>query len=73
MQIKATGPEYVSAFIAEPVVGATLGSVPAAPGYFQLIREICDEHGVLFISDEVMTGLGRTGKNVGHRPLGHHP
>jgi len=65
MQIKATGPEYVSAFIAEPVVGATLGTVPAAPGYFQLIREICDEHGVLFISDEVMTGLGRTGKNWG--------
>ena len=65
MQIKATGPEYVSAFIAEPYVGATLGSLPAAPGYFQLIREICDEHGVLFISDEVMTGLGRTGKNWG--------
>lgn len=65
MQIKANGPEYVSAFIAEPFVGATLGSVPAAPGYFQLIREICDEHGVLFISDEVMTGLGRTGKTWG--------
>ena len=64
-QIKATGPEYVSAFIAEPFVGATLGSLPAAPGYFQLIREICDEHGVLFISDEVMTGLGRTGKTWG--------
>ena len=65
MQIRATGPEYVSAFIAEPFVGATLGSLPAAPGYFQLIREICDEHGVLFISDEVMTGLGRTGKTWG--------
>ncbi|MCW4050282.1 MAG: aspartate aminotransferase family protein [Candidatus Bathyarchaeota archaeon] len=64
-QIKATGPEYVSAFIAEPVVGATLGTVPAAPGYFQLIREICDTHDVLFIADEVMTGLGRTGKNWG--------
>jgi adenosylmethionine-8-amino-7-oxononanoate aminotransferase len=63
--IKATGPEYVSAFIAEPVVGATLGTVPAAEGYFQLIREICDEHGVLFIADEVMTGLGRTGKMWG--------
>jgi adenosylmethionine-8-amino-7-oxononanoate aminotransferase len=64
-QIRATGPEYVSAFIAEPVVGATLGTVPAAPGYFQLIREICDDHGVLFIADEVMTGLGRTGKKWG--------
>jgi adenosylmethionine-8-amino-7-oxononanoate aminotransferase len=64
-EIKAQGPEHVSAFIAEPVVGATLGTVPAAEGYFQLIREICDEHGVLLISDEVMTGLGRTGKKWG--------
>jgi adenosylmethionine-8-amino-7-oxononanoate aminotransferase len=64
-QIKASGPEYISAFIAEPVVGATLGTVPAAPGYFQLIREICDEHRILFIADEVMTGLGRTGKKWG--------
>ena len=64
-QIKASGPEYISAFIAEPFVGATLGSLPAAPGYFQLIREICDEHEVLFISDEVMTGLGRTGTKWG--------
>jgi adenosylmethionine-8-amino-7-oxononanoate aminotransferase len=65
LEIKATGPEYVSAFIAEPFVGATLGSLPAASGYFQLIREICDEHGVLFIADEVMTGLGRTGTTWG--------
>lgn len=65
IQVRATGPEYVSAFIAEPFVGATLGSLPAAPGYFQLIREICCEHDVLFISDEVMTGIGRTGKNWG--------
>ncbi|MCK5669900.1 aminotransferase class III-fold pyridoxal phosphate-dependent enzyme, partial [Candidatus Bathyarchaeota archaeon] len=64
-QIRAEGPEYVSAFIAEPFVGATLGALPAAPGYFQLMREICDEHGVLFISDEVMTGFGRTGKKWG--------
>lgn len=64
-QIKANGSEYISGFIAEPVVGATLGTVPAAPGYFQLIREICDEHDVLFIADEVMTGVGRTGKMWG--------
>ena len=64
-EIKATGPDYVSAFIAEPVVGATLGTVPAPDGYFQIIREVCDEHEVLFIADEVMTGLGRTGKNWG--------
>jgi len=64
-EIRAVGPEYVSAFIAEPVVGATLGTVPAPDGYFQVIREICDEHGVLFIADEVMTGFGRTGRNFG--------
>jgi len=55
------GPENVSAFIAEPVVGAALGAAPAPPGYFQKIREICDRHAVVFIADEVMCGLGRTG------------
>ncbi|MGD2142159.1 MAG: aspartate aminotransferase family protein [Candidatus Bathyarchaeota archaeon] len=64
-EIKANGPQYISAFIAEPVVGATLGTLPAPEGYFQLIREICDQHGVLFIADEVMTGVGRTGKKWG--------
>jgi hypothetical protein len=49
------------AFVAEPVVGATAGAVPAVPGYFQCIREICDRYGVLLILDEVMCGMGRTG------------
>ncbi len=49
------------AFLAEPVVGATLGAVPAVAGYFQRIREICDRYGVLLILDEVMCGMGRTG------------
>lgn len=61
-EILHQGPEHVLAFIAEPVVGAALGCVPAPDGYFQIIREICDKYGVLFITDEVMTGLGRTGK-----------
>jgi adenosylmethionine-8-amino-7-oxononanoate aminotransferase len=55
----------VLAFIAEPVVGAALGAVPAVPEYFPLIREICDEFDVVFIADEVMTGFGRTGANFG--------
>ncbi|MGB0853717.1 MAG: aspartate aminotransferase family protein [Pikeienuella sp.] len=60
-KILALGPENVMAFIAEPVVGATLGAVPPVPGYFQRIRQICDRYGVLLILDEVMCGMGRTG------------
>ncbi|MDH3388626.1 MAG: aminotransferase class III-fold pyridoxal phosphate-dependent enzyme, partial [Gammaproteobacteria bacterium] len=55
------GADQVMAFIAEPVVGATLGAVPAVDGYFKRIREICDQYGVLLILDEVMCGMGRTG------------
>ena len=61
-EILRLGPETVSAFIAEPVVGATLGAVPAVDGYFARIREICDQYGVLLILDEVMCGMGRTGR-----------
>src|SRR4051794_8587738 len=63
--IPAGGADTGAGFIAEPVVGATLGSAPAPAGYFQRIREICDRHDVLFIADEVMTGFGRTGRRFG--------
>jgi adenosylmethionine-8-amino-7-oxononanoate aminotransferase len=59
------GPESVSAFIAEPMVGATAAALVPRQGYYQRIREICDRYDVLFIADEVMTGMGRTGKNFG--------
>jgi adenosylmethionine-8-amino-7-oxononanoate aminotransferase len=55
------GPETVAAFLAEPVVGATLGACPPVPGYLKRVREICDRHGVLLIFDEVLCGMGRTG------------
>lgn len=60
-EILRVGPETVMAFVAEPVVGATLGAVPAVRGYYKRIREICDQYGVLLILDEVMCGMGRTG------------
>jgi adenosylmethionine-8-amino-7-oxononanoate aminotransferase len=60
-EIQRLGPETVMAFVAEPVVGATMGAVPAVPGYLKRIRQICDSHGVLLILDEVMCGMGRTG------------
>lgn len=60
-EIQKVGPETVAAFIAEPVVGAALGSVPSVPGYFKKIRQVCDKYGVLLIADEVMSGMGRSG------------
>jgi adenosylmethionine-8-amino-7-oxononanoate aminotransferase len=59
--IVQAGPRKVIGFVAETVVGATLGAVPPSAGYFQGVREICDRHGVLWIADEVMCGMGRTG------------
>ncbi|HCX87995.1 MAG TPA: aspartate aminotransferase family protein [Gammaproteobacteria bacterium] len=60
-EILRLGSDSVIAFLAEPVVGATAGAVPAVEGYFTRIREICDRYGVLLILDEVMCGMGRTG------------
>ncbi len=60
--IAATNGE-AAAFIFEPVSGATLGAVVPPPGYLEKIAEVCRRNGVLLIADEVMTGMGRTGKN----------
>jgi adenosylmethionine-8-amino-7-oxononanoate aminotransferase len=60
-EFQRLGPKNVAAFIAEPVVGATLGCVTALPDYFKAVREICNRHGALLILDEVMCGMGRTG------------
>ncbi|WP_108512596.1 aspartate aminotransferase family protein [Bradyrhizobium algeriense] len=60
-EFQRLGPDNVAAFIAEPVVGATAGCVPAPEGYFRAVREICDRYGALVILDEVMCGMGRTG------------
>ena len=60
-EFQRLGPHTVAGFIAEPVVGATLGCVTALPGYFPAMRAVCDRHGALLILDEVMCGMGRTG------------
>ncbi len=60
-KILELGSETVSAFIAEPIVGSTLGAVGAPKTYFKRIREICDKYGVVLIFDEIMCGTGRTG------------
>ena len=61
-EIKASA-GTVAGFIVEPVSGATLGAVVPPPGYLQALADICKRHGVLLIADEVMTGMGRTGRN----------
>ncbi|MEL0629995.1 aspartate aminotransferase family protein [Psychromonas aquatilis] len=60
-KILEVGADNIMAFVAEPVVGATAGALPATRGYFKRIREICDKYNVLLILDEVMCGIGRTG------------
>jgi len=62
-KINRVGAKYISAFIAEPIIGSTAGAVVAPDGYWEIVRDICDKHDVLLIADEVMTGVGRTGKN----------
>ncbi|MGD6781155.1 aspartate aminotransferase family protein [Sutcliffiella horikoshii] len=56
------GNENIAAFVAEPVIGAAAGAICPPDGYYQKISEICKKHDILFIADEVMTGIGRTGK-----------
>lgn len=64
-RILAEGPETVLAFIMEPIGGAATAALVAPDSYFPRIREICDRYGVLLIHDEVMSGIGRTGRFLG--------
>ncbi|KWW22012.1 hypothetical protein AS888_05920 [Peribacillus simplex] len=61
-EIRRIGAERVAAFIAEPIIGAAGGAITPPANYYQKIKEICERYDVLFIADEVMTGIGRTGK-----------
>jgi len=71
--IVSAGPGTVAAFVAEPIVGATLGAAVPPDGYWAAIAEVCQRHGVLLIADEVMTGFGRTGRWFGLDHWGIRP
>lgn len=60
--INRIGAEHIAAFIAEPIIGAAGAAIVPPDGYYDKIKQICDKYEVLFIADEVMTGIGRTGK-----------
>ncbi|MBZ5529920.1 MAG: aspartate aminotransferase family protein [Acidobacteriia bacterium] len=63
----------VAAFMFEPIVGATLGAAAPPAGYAQRLAEICRRHDILLIADEVMTGMGRTGRNFAVEHYGVEP
>jgi adenosylmethionine-8-amino-7-oxononanoate aminotransferase len=60
--IEKTGARHIAAFVAEPIVGAAGTALTPSSEYYPAMKKICDDYGILFIADEVMTGLGRTGK-----------
>ncbi len=69
----AAEPGTVAAFVAEPIVGASLAAAEPPDGYWQAISEVCRRHRVLLIADEVMTGFGRTGRWFGVDHWGVRP
>ena len=71
--ILAAEPGTVAAFVAEPIVGATLAAAVPPDGYWPAMAEVCRRHGVLLIADEVMTGFGRTGRWFGVDHWGVRP
>ncbi|MBM7715027.1 adenosylmethionine-8-amino-7-oxononanoate aminotransferase [Bacillus thermophilus] len=69
-EIWRVGKEHIAAFIAEPLVGAAGGALTPSDQYFRKMKAVCDEYDILFIADEVMTGIGRTGKMFGMEHFG---
>ncbi|OAS89482.1 aspartate aminotransferase family protein [Metabacillus litoralis] len=71
--ITRIGAEHIAAFIAEPIIGAAGGVIVPPKGYYQQLSDICERNNILFIADEVMTGIGRTGKMLGMDHWGIKP
>lgn len=69
-EIWRVGKENVAAFIAEPLIGAAGGALTPSDQYFQKMKAVCEQYDILFIADEVMTGIGRTGKMFGMEHFG---
>lgn len=67
------GPDTIAAFIAEPVIAAALGAVPPPVHYFKGVYDICRKYGILVISDEILSGFGRTGEHFGISNFGVVP
>ncbi|WP_226007042.1 aspartate aminotransferase family protein [Natrinema salinisoli] len=70
--IKNEGPDTIAAILTEPIAG-TSGAYTAPPGYFERVRELCDEYDILLIVDEVITGFGRCGDWFGIQTEGVEP
>jgi adenosylmethionine-8-amino-7-oxononanoate aminotransferase len=71
--ILMAGPDTVSAFIAEPIIGTSATGIVPVPEYYRKIRKICDQYDVLFIADEVLCGYGRTGQDFAIKGYGVEP
>ena len=71
--ILLAGPDTVSAFIAEPIIGTSATGIVPVPEYYKKIRKICDQYDVLFIADEVLCGYGRTGQDFAIKGYGVEP
>lgn len=72
-RIRAEGPDTVAAFLGEPIVASATGANRPPPEYWPLVREICDRYGALMMVDEVVTGFGRVGRNMGMDLFGVTP
>ncbi|RNJ26936.1 aminotransferase family protein [Halosegnis longus] len=70
--IRNEGPDSIAALLTEPI-GGTSGAYPAPPGYFERVRELCDEYDILLVADEVITGFGRCGDWFGIGTEGVRP
>lgn len=71
--VNRIGAEHIAGFIAEPIIGAAGGAVVPPEGYYQKIKKICERNEILFIADEVMTGIARTGAMFGMEHWGTQP